>query len=67
MSLKSQDLKNMTKEELELKLESLQEGMFRLAYETNTGRAEKPHRLKEARRDIARCKTILREREIEKG
>ena len=72
MGSKSQDLRNMTKEELEAKLESLREEIFRLTYEAQTGRVEKPHKLKEDRRDIARCKTILREKErggekVEKG
>jgi large subunit ribosomal protein L29 len=63
MSLKPQDLRSMTKEELAMKLESLREELFRLHYEARTGRVEKPHRLKEIRRDIARCTTVINEKE----
>lgn len=66
MSLKTQDLRNMTEDELRLKLESLHEEIFRLTYDAKSGNLDKPHRLKGARRDIARCKTILREKQIEK-
>ena len=65
MSLNTQDLRNMTKEELALKMEALRQEIFRLTYEARAGNAEKPHRIKDVRRDIARCKTILREKEIE--
>jgi large subunit ribosomal protein L29 len=65
MRLKTQDLKNMTKEELTLKLEALYKEIFSLTQEAKAGRVEKPHRLKEARRNIARCKTILREKELQ--
>ena len=64
MALKPQDLRNMTKEELDTKVESLREALFRLNYEAKTGRVEKPHRMKELRRDIARCNTILKEIEL---
>ena len=66
MSLEPQDLKNMTEDELRLKVESLREQIFRLTYDSKTGNLDKPHKLKAVRRDIARCKTILREKQIEK-
>jgi large subunit ribosomal protein L29 len=63
MSLKPQDLRSMTPEELSMKLESLREELFRLHYEARTGRVEKPHRLQELRRDVARVMTIINEKE----
>ena len=66
MSIKPQDLRGMTEEEIQLKLESLHEEIFRLTYAAKSGNVEKPHRLQDVRHDIARCKTILREKEIEK-
>jgi len=66
MTLSSQDLRNMTKEELALKIEALRQEIFHLTYEAKSGSVEKPHKIKNARRDIARCKTILREMDIGK-
>jgi len=66
MSLKAQDIRGMSDQEIELKIESMREEIFRLTYEAKTGRVDKPHKLREMRRDIARCETILREKEIEK-
>jgi len=66
MSLKTQDLRNMTVDELNLKLEALRKEIFNLTYDAKMGNLDKPHRLKDVRRDVARCNTILREKEIEK-
>lgn len=62
--MKAQELRSMTKEELELKITSLQEEFYRLNYEAKAGRAEKPHRFKQIKRDIARCRTLLREMDL---
>jgi len=66
MTLSTQDLRNMTKEELVLKIEALRQDIFHLTYEAKSGSVEKPHKIKDVRRDIARCKTILREMDIGK-
>lgn len=51
-------------EELE---RQLQDELFRLEMQHQTGQLQETSRLEETRRDIARVKTILREREIEAG
>jgi large subunit ribosomal protein L29 len=43
--------------------EELSEELFRLRMQHHTGQLDRVSRLKETRRDIARVKTILRERE----
>jgi len=53
----------MTKEELALKIEALRQEVFQLTYQAKSGNVEKPHKIKDVRRDIARCKTILGEKE----
>ena len=63
MALKSGDIRNMTVTEISHKLVSLREGLFKLRFEQRTGRVEKPHRIKIAKSEIARCLTILREKE----
>ena len=67
MPLKPSDIRNMTEEEIEAKIASLREELFKLRFEQKTGRVEKPHRIKIAKREIARCLTILREKRDERG
>ena len=38
------------------------ESLFKLRFEQKTGRVEKPHRIGEARKEIARLQTVLREK-----
>ena len=48
--------------ELQIQERELAEQVFRLRFQLNTGQAEGLKRLREARRDLARVKTLLRER-----
>lgn len=66
MSLKSSDIRNMTQEEIGQKILSLREELFKLRFEQKAGRVEKPHRIKQARREVALCYTILAEKNNEK-
>ncbi len=61
MALKASDLKNMTKDELAVKITGLKTDLYNLRYQAETGRVEKPHRMRQIKRDIARIKTVLRE------
>lgn len=63
MPLKPNDIRNMTALEINNKIISLREGLFKLRFEETTGRVEKPHRIRETKRDIARAITILKEKE----
>jgi len=62
MALKPNDIRNMSDGEIENKLISLQEELFKFRSEQAAGRVEKPHLIGRARREIARCHTILREK-----
>ena len=62
MSLKPNDVRNMTEAEISNKIISLREALYKFRFEQKTGRVEKPHLIKEAKKDIARCYTILREK-----
>lgn len=59
--MKPQDLRNMTEQELNHNITSLKEELSKLLFQAKTGRLEKPARIREIKRDIARIKTILRE------
>lgn len=59
--LKANEIRNMSQDEVLRKLQDLRKDLYNLRTEAKSGRIEKPHKIREARRDIARCETILRE------
>ena len=59
--MKPQDLRNMTKDELNHKITSFKQELSQLLFQQKTGRLEKPARISQIRRDVARIKTILKE------
>jgi large subunit ribosomal protein L29 len=62
--MKSQDIREMTVEEIQDRLGELKEEQFRLRFRGATMELENPKLINQVRRDIARMKTILREREL---
>ena len=60
--IKINELRNMTVNEINMKVEALKKDLFGLRSEAKAGRIEKPHRIKETKHDIARCMTIIREK-----
>ena len=65
--MKAKEIKEMTNDELVAKLESLKEELFILRFRHATGQLENPNVLNSVKKDIARVKTIIREREIKKA
>ena len=61
----SKELRELTNEELVAKIEEYKEELFNLRFSQATGSLEKPARIKELRKAVARIKTILRERELQ--
>ena|SRR5207249_2381883 len=66
MALKSKDLRGMSDEQLGLTLKDVEKHMFQLRFQSATDRLETPSELRKARRDVARIKTIQRQRELAK-
>ncbi|WP_026486963.1 50S ribosomal protein L29 [Caldanaerobius polysaccharolyticus] len=62
--MKARELRELTDEELERKMAELKEELFNLRFQMVTGQLDNPMRIKLIRKDIARIKTILREREL---
>jgi large subunit ribosomal protein L29 len=62
MSMKTNELRDMSLEDLQGKLAELSEEQFRLRFRSATESIENPMQFRAIRRDIARIKTILRER-----
>ena len=65
--MKTNELRNKTTEELNNLIDETKSELFNLRLSSATGMIEKPHRIRELRHLVARCKTIIREREEEKG
>ena len=63
---KAAELRDQNDEQLELLLTETQQNLFRLRLQSETERLEAPSEIIKARREIARIKTILRLREIER-
>jgi large subunit ribosomal protein L29 len=59
---KASDLRPRTSDELTQQLETLGKEIFNLRFQRASGQLENTARVREARRDIARIKTILGER-----
>jgi large subunit ribosomal protein L29 len=63
--MKLAELRALTNEELERRLEDLKEEMFNLRFQQSRNRLENPLRIRDARREIARVKTLQTERKNE--
>ena len=63
MARRVEKYRDMKLEELRAQERELAEQVFRLRFKLTTGQAEGLKRLREARRDLARVKTLLREQE----
>ena len=57
-------LRELPSEELEQKVKELTEELFNLRLQLAMGVAKNPARVGQARRELARAKTVLREREL---
>ena len=60
--IKANELRNMTADEVSQKVDSLKKELFNMRTEAKAGRVEKPHKINEVRKDIARCETVLKEK-----
>ena len=65
--MKAKQVNEMTDKELALKLDELKSELFFLRLKHATNQLDNPMVLVETRRDIARVKTVIRQREIAKA
>ncbi len=63
--LTAEDIREMAEEEIEGRIVELREELFRLRFRSAMMQLENPQLPKQIRREIARMKTILRERELQ--
>ncbi len=62
--MKAKDIRNMNDQELNNQLSSLKEELFNLRFQHATGQLDNPLKIKEVKKDYARVKTVIREREL---
>ena len=59
-------IRDLSTEEIIKKIDENKEELFNLRFSQATGNLEKPSRIPELRKEIARMKTVIRERELQK-
>jgi large subunit ribosomal protein L29 len=62
--MKPKELREQTEEELRIKESELYDQLFKLRFQAATAQLEKPARIRQVRRDLARIKTILRQKAV---
>ncbi|CDE94058.1 MULTISPECIES: 50S ribosomal protein L29 [Acidaminococcus] len=62
--MKTNEIREMSVEELESKLAGLKDELFNLRFQMATGQLDNPMKIREVKKSIAQIKTIQREREV---
>jgi large subunit ribosomal protein L29 len=63
--MKIEDVRGFTPDQLADNLASLKKEQFNLRFQAATGQLEKSHRVGEIRKDIARIKTVMRQKKAQ--
>ena len=66
MKMKATEIRNLSVDELDQKLADLKKDLFMLRMQHATNHLDNPIKISNVRRDIARVKTVLREKQLEK-
>jgi large subunit ribosomal protein L29 len=62
--MKMTEIRKLSTPDLTKKVEENKKELFNLKFSASTGNLEKPHRIKELRHEVAKIKTVIREREL---
>ena len=65
MKMKANEIRNLSVEELNTKLVDLKKDLFMLRMQHATNHLDNPIKISNVRRDIARVKTVLRQKQLE--
>ena len=57
--MKASDIMDLSVEELQVKIQELQQELFNLKFQLHTGHLENTTRVTQVRKDVARVKTVL--------
>jgi large subunit ribosomal protein L29 len=63
--MKAKEIRELTDAEAQAKLRDLRQELFNLRLQQQTARLERPSRIREVRRDMARIETVLRARQLQ--
>jgi len=61
--MKVGEIRDLAVDELQQRVKDMDDQLFRLRIQKSMGQLEAAHKLKAVRRDLARIKTVLREKE----
>lgn len=62
--MKKKDIKKMTSDEIVKSLETLKKDLFNLRFQKINGQLKNPSKFKEIRKNVARLKTISKEKNV---
>jgi len=65
--MKAQDIRAMTEDELRHQLDNMYEELFNLRFQLSTNQLTNHNRVRQVKKDIARLKSVLRERELKQA
>ena len=65
--MKVNEIRKMSSSDLEKELVELKSELFKLRFSLATNGLDNPMKIKEVKKDIARIKTVLKERELKEG
>jgi large subunit ribosomal protein L29 len=63
--MKAMEIRELTVDDMRARVKDLEDQIFRLRIQKSMGQLEAPGRVREVRRDLARIKTILCEKEMQ--
>ncbi len=63
-SMRAEDIREMSDAEIERRVRDLKEELFNLRFQNATGQLDNPLRMRMVKKDIARLKTVERERQL---
>jgi len=65
--MKAKGMRDWSDEELTHKMDEMYQELFNLRFQLASGQLANPNRLSQVKRDVARARTVLRERELGGG
>jgi large subunit ribosomal protein L29 len=65
--MKVEDIRELSIDELHAREKDLDDQLFRLRIQKSMGQLEAPAKVRDVRKDLARIKTILREKQLAAG
>ena len=65
--MKADEIRDLNDNDLRARVDELKESIFRMRFKLSLGNTDVVKNLREARKDMARVLTLIRERELEAG